>query len=86
VEFDWDNKKARANLAKHGVTFHEAASVFGDRLALAFHDPDHSAGEERCLTFGQSMRGRLLVVLHTARGPSSNNQCSSGYTPGTEDL
>ena len=70
VDFDWDDKKANANLAKHGVTFHEAATVFGDRLALTFHDPDHSGGEERFLTFGQSMSGRLLVVVHTVRGSS----------------
>lgn len=68
MEFDWDNKKARANVAKHGVTFHEAASVFGDSLALTFQDPDHSASEDRLLTFGQSISGRLLVVIqHTGR-------------------
>ena len=70
MKFDWDDKKARANVAKHGVTFHEATSVFGDRLALTFRDPDHSAGEDRFLTFGQSITGRLLVVVHTARGVS----------------
>lgn len=70
MEFDWDNKKARANVAKHGVTFHEAASVFGDSLALTFQDPDHSASEDRLLTFGQSISGRLLVVIHTAHGSS----------------
>jgi hypothetical protein len=70
VEFDWDDKKARANLAKHGVTFHEAASIFGDGFALTFHDPDHSAREDRSLTFGQSISGRLLVVVHTSRGAS----------------
>jgi uncharacterized DUF497 family protein len=50
VEFEWDDKKARANVAKHGVTFHEAASVFGDSLALTFQDPDHSTREDRFLT------------------------------------
>jgi uncharacterized protein len=70
VEFEWDGKKARANVAKHGVTFHEAASVFGDSLALTFQDPDHSTREDRFLTFGQSISGRLLAVIHTARGAS----------------
>jgi uncharacterized DUF497 family protein len=70
VEFEWDDKKARANVAKHGVTFHEAASVFGDSLALTFPDPDHSTREDRFLTFGQSISGRLLAVIHTARGAS----------------
>ena len=70
MEFEWDDKKARANVAKHGVTFHEAASVFGDALALTFQDPDHSTREDRFLTFGQSISGRLLAVIHTVRGAS----------------
>jgi uncharacterized DUF497 family protein len=67
VDFDWDDKKARANLAKHRVGFSEAASVFGDASAITFHDPDHSEVEDRFLTFGFSMRGRVLAVIHTAR-------------------
>jgi uncharacterized DUF497 family protein len=70
VEFEWDDKKPRANVVKHGVTFHEAASMFGDSLALTFRDPDHSTREDRFLTFGQSINGRLLAVIHTARGAS----------------
>jgi len=45
VEFDWDNRKAAKNLKKHGVSFQEAASVFGDPLAITFEDPDHSIDE-----------------------------------------
>ena len=70
MEFDWDDAKARRNFAKHRVSFHEAASVFGDPLALTFEDPDHSVGERRLLTFGISTSGRLLAVIHTARGAS----------------
>ena len=70
MEFEWDDKKARANVGKHGVTFHEAASVFGDSLALTFRDPDHSTREDRFLTLGQSISGRLLAVIHTVRGAS----------------
>mgnify|MGYP001266208881 CR=1 FL=1 len=68
LKFEWDETKARSNLAKHGVSFEEAASVFGDPLALTFSDPDHSLGEKRWLTFGVSRSGRLLVVAHTERG------------------
>jgi len=68
LKFAWDEAKARANLSKHGVTFEEAASVFGDPLAMTFPDPDHSIGEKRWLTFGVSYAGRLLVVAHTERG------------------
>jgi uncharacterized DUF497 family protein len=65
VEFEWDNKKAAMNLKKHGVSFQEAASVFGDPLAMTFHDPDHSIGEHRLLTFGTTRTGKLVIVSHT---------------------
>jgi uncharacterized DUF497 family protein len=68
VRFEWDPKKAAANLKKHGVTFQEAATVFGDPLAITFQDPDHSKDEERHLTFGLSLQKRLIVVSHTERG------------------
>jgi uncharacterized DUF497 family protein len=40
VDFDWDDQKAGANLAKHGVSFEEAATAFGDPLSLTIDDPD----------------------------------------------
>ncbi|MGD0488899.1 MAG: BrnT family toxin [Syntrophorhabdales bacterium] len=67
MEFEWDEKKADENYRKHGVMFQEAATVFGDRLAITFEDPDHSKNENRYLTFGQSLQRRLLVVSHTER-------------------
>ena len=67
IEFEWDGRKAVANAKKHGVTFHEAASVFDDKLAVTFSDPDHSADEDRSITFGLSQARRLLVVSHTDR-------------------
>lgn len=66
--FEWDPKKAAANLRKHGVGFKEASSAFGDPLSIAVPDPDHSGGEERLLLLGMSLRRRLLVVSHTIRG------------------
>ena len=68
MEFEWDPKKSTANELKHEVTFQEASTVFGDHLAMTFADPDHSKDEERYLTFGLSMKNRLLVVSHTYRG------------------
>jgi uncharacterized DUF497 family protein len=68
MDFEWDADKAARNLSKHGVAFAEAATVFGDALALTFYDPDHSEDEDRYLTFGYSIEGRLLVVSHTDRG------------------
>ena len=67
MEFEWDPDKAARNLAKHGVSFPEAATVFGDPLAMTYGDPDHSREEDRFLTFGHSSAGRLLVVSHTDR-------------------
>jgi uncharacterized protein len=67
MEFEWDPDKADRNLGKHGVSFHEAATVFDDPLAMTYFDPDHSEEEERFLTFGHSGNGRLLVVSHTDR-------------------
>lgn len=67
MEFEWDEKKADTNRKKHGVSFHEAATVFGDPLAITFSDPDHSIREHRFLTFGHSRMNRLLVVVHTER-------------------
>jgi len=67
MEFEWDPEKAKRNLAKHGVSFHDAATVFGERLAMTYFDPDHSQDEDRFLTFGHSAFGQLLVVSHTDR-------------------
>lgn len=67
MRFEWDPKKAAANLNKHGVSFQEAATVFGDSLAISFQDPDHSEEEERQITFGLSIQKRLIVVSHTQR-------------------
>ena len=66
--YEWGRVKAANNLAKHGVSFDEAATVFRDVLCQTGRDPDHSIGEERFVTFGLSARGRLLVVAHTEHG------------------
>jgi hypothetical protein len=68
MEFEWDASKAAKNLVKHDVSFHEAATVFGDPSAVTYFDPDHSNDEDRFLTFGRSIRGRWLVVSHVDRG------------------
>ncbi len=66
-DFDWDTGKARTNLAKHGVSFRLATSVFRDPLALTLYDDEHSEQEERWVTLGQAENGQTLVVIHTAR-------------------
>jgi uncharacterized DUF497 family protein len=64
VRFVWDPRKAAANRAKHGVTFEEASTVFGDPLAATIPDPEHSHEEARSVTMGHSVTGVLLVVVH----------------------
>ncbi|MBI4654850.1 MAG: BrnT family toxin [Nitrospirae bacterium] len=67
MEFEWDPDKSNANLKKHGISFHEASTVFGDPMAITFNDPYHLIHEHRFLTFGYSRMNQLLVVVHTER-------------------
>ena len=68
LTFEWDANKAESNLAKHAVSFEEAATVFGDPASMAIPDPAHSQTEARFVILGRSHQGRLLVVVHTERG------------------
>jgi uncharacterized protein len=68
LQFEWDTRKAAANLAKHGVSFEEAATAFGDPLGRFMADPRHSAGEERFVLLGSSREERLLAVMFVDRG------------------
>jgi len=64
----WDPRKAVFNVRKHNVSFEEASTVFADSLAMTSADPDHSIGQARWITFGESARGRLLAVAHVEEG------------------
>lgn len=66
MRFEWDDKKARENLQKHGVTFGEATEVFYDPHALEAHDIEHSTTEARFFIIGLSSR-RLLYVVYAER-------------------
>ena len=70
ISFEWDENKARVNLAKHGVSFQEATGVFYDPYARIIEDPDHSLDEERFVILGVSRRARELAVCHCLRGAS----------------
>jgi len=67
MRFEWDLEKARRNLSKHGLSFQEAATAFGDPLSLTIYDPDRSVDEDRFVLVGQTEAGRLIVVAHTDR-------------------
>jgi uncharacterized DUF497 family protein len=68
MNFEWESEKAAENLKRHGVSFEEAATAFGDPLSITIGDPDHSEAEDRFILLGMTFRGRLVVVVHTDRG------------------
>jgi uncharacterized DUF497 family protein len=67
LRFEWDEKKARSNVRRHGVSFEEARTVFLDEDALQIPDVDHSDEEDRFVMLGLSSRLRILVVCHCYR-------------------
>ena len=67
LTFEWDPAKAAANAQKHGVTFEEAATSFGDPMSITIPDPEHSEAEDRSIHLGLSYRNRLLVTVFTER-------------------
>jgi uncharacterized DUF497 family protein len=67
LRFEWDGKKEKTNIKKHGISFDEASSAFYDENAIQFFDPDHSQGEDRFILLGISFKLRVLVVCHCFR-------------------
>jgi uncharacterized DUF497 family protein len=65
--FEWDKNKAARNLKKHGVSFDDPTTVFGDPLALSFPDLENSDEEDRFLTLEQTSGGIFVVISHTDR-------------------
>jgi len=66
-EFEWDDEKAGSNLNKHDISFEEGATIFNDPMIVTIPDPDHSKNEDRYVSIGISVQGRVLVVVHTER-------------------
>jgi len=67
IVFEWDEAKAKANKAKHKVSFEEGKTIFNDPLLITWPDTDHSSGEERFINMGLSAAGRILILTHTER-------------------
>ena len=67
LRFEWDKRKEKANIKKHGVSFNEARAVFYDENSIQFFDPDHSDNEDRFILLGISFKLRILVVCHCFR-------------------
>jgi uncharacterized protein len=66
MAYQWDRKKAIANLNKHGIDFADAVLVFSDELAITLVDERFE--EERFITIGMDALGRVLVVVYMWRG------------------
>ncbi len=78
-QFEWDAGKAVANLGKHGVSFDEAVTVFGDPLSVLLPDPDHSVGEERYLVLGTSNDGPAVrSSFRRAAATNQDHHCQTG--------
>ena len=67
LRFEWDKRKEKANIKKHGISFDEARTIFFDENAIQFFDPDHSEDEDRFILLGISFKLRILVVCHCFR-------------------
>ena len=68
LDFDWDEDKAAANFKKHGISFDEAKTVFGDPFSVTIDDPAHSASEYRFVDIGTSTSGMILALAYAERG------------------
>ena len=64
-DFEWDPKKAKANIRKHQTSFEQATTIFRDPNLLSIPDEEHSESEERWITMGVDETGILLVLIHT---------------------
>ena len=67
LRFEWDQRKNRANIKKHNVSFEEAQTAFKDESAIQYTDPDHSQDEDRFILLGLSSKLRMVVVCHCFR-------------------
>ncbi len=67
LQFEWDEEKAKVNLKKRSVGFDEGATIFNDPLIITITDQAHSDTEQRNISLGISVKGHLLIVVHTER-------------------
>jgi uncharacterized DUF497 family protein len=86
LRFEWDTRKATANLKKHGISFDEAKSAFFDEQAKLIDDPDHSEDEDRFILLGLSHSLRIVVVCHCYRGDDDVIRIISARKATTREL
>ncbi len=86
MKIEWDPRKAKSNLKKHGISFEEATTALSDPMAATGADPDHSVSEQRYLTFGVSEKQRLIVVAHTEKDEAIRIISARRATRGEREL
>ncbi|MEX2262491.1 MAG: BrnT family toxin [Bryobacteraceae bacterium] len=68
MSFEWDPNKAAANVRKHAVQFSEALGVFSDDYAITINDDESDPDEQRFVSLGMGIKGRVLVVVYCYSG------------------
>jgi len=68
MAFEWDVRKAETNYRKHGIHFSESLPVFEDDYAITIIDEESDPHEQRFVSIGTGVKGRVLVVVYTYRG------------------
>ncbi|MDR1183284.1 MAG: BrnT family toxin [Coriobacteriales bacterium] len=80
MKFEYDEMKNRANIAKHGLSFAEAAFAFADDNRVIERDVMHSTPTEtRYFLYGNTGRG-VATVRFTMRS-NSIQIIGAGYWP-----
>lgn len=79
--FEWDPRKAEANLTKHGVDFADAAVSLEDPNALTASDPD-AVDAERFVTMAMDPTGRVLVTVYAYAGEDRRIISARKASPG----
>ena len=83
MAFEWDPDKAESNDRKHGVRFSEALNVFNDDHAITINDDESDSEEQRFVTLGVGIKGRVLVVVYCYAG--DNIRIISARTAGRSE-
>jgi uncharacterized DUF497 family protein len=86
IGFEWDEKKAKANLKNHKISIEEGATIFNDPFVAMIPDLEHSITEERNLGIGTSIKGRVLVVVYTERGANRRMISCRKATPAEREI
>ncbi len=67
MDFEWHDGKNSQNIAKHGISFHEAKYIFSDNKRVIILDKEHSVTEKRYYCIGKTKEGKIATVRFTIR-------------------